>query len=208
MKNPYEVLGVSPGASEEEVKAAYRALAKKYHPDKYANSDLADLANEKMQEINQAYDTITKGGFKSNTGSYSQGGAYTNSNYTNSNYDNGIDYTTIVNLLAANRLDEAHSMLNAVPSGQRGAKWYYLMGQLFHRKGWLDQASKYFQTAYNMEPNNMEYRNAYNSMNFGRTGGYRTTTTRNADSACDICTGLLCADCCCECMGGDLISCC
>jgi len=62
MKNPYEVLGVRPGASEEEIKAAYRALAKKYHPDKYANSDLADLANEKMQEINEAYDAIIKGG--------------------------------------------------------------------------------------------------------------------------------------------------
>lgn len=205
MKNPYEVLGVSPNASEEEVKAAYRALAKKYHPDKYANSDLADLANEKMQEINQAYDTITKGGFNnsSSSRSYSYGGSY-----TGSNYDGGFDYTTIINLLSSNRLDEAHAMLNAVPNGQRGAKWYYLMGQLFYRKGWLDQASKYFQTAYNMEPNNIEYRNAYNGMNFGRSGGYRTTTSRNADSACDICGSLLCADCCCECMGGDLISCC
>ena len=206
MKNPYEVLGVSPGASEEEIKAAYRALAKKYHPDKYANSDLADLANEKMQEINQAYDTIIKGGFKSNTGSssYSSYGG----GYTNSNYENGVDYTTVINLLSANRLDEAHAMLNSVPNGQRGAKWYYLMGQLFYRKGWLDQASNYFRTAYNMEPNNREYANAYNSMNMGSAGGYRTTTARKADSGCDICTGLLCADCCCECMGGDLIPCC
>ena len=101
MKNPYEVLGVSPSATEDEIKAAYRALAKKYHPDKYANSDLADLANEKMQEINQAYDTIVKGGFRSNTGSYSYGGGY-----TNSNYDNGVDYTTVINLLSANRLDD------------------------------------------------------------------------------------------------------
>lgn len=205
MKNPYEVLGVSPNASEEEVKAAYRKLAKKYHPDKYANSELADLANEKMQEINQAYDAITKGGYNSGTNSrsYSYGGSS-----STSAYENGIDYTDIISLISANRLDEAHSMLNAVPNVQRGAKWYYLMGQLFYRKGWLDQASKYFQTAYNMEPNNPEYRNAYSSMNMGRNGGYRTTTARQADTACDICNGLICADCCCECMGGDLIPCC
>ena len=56
VQDPYKVLGVSPDASEEELKAAYRELAKKYHPDNYADSPLADLANEKMQEVNEAYD--------------------------------------------------------------------------------------------------------------------------------------------------------
>ncbi len=59
--NPYEVLGVSPGADEETVKKAYRALVKKYHPDRYANSPMQETAAEKMKEINQAYDMITKG---------------------------------------------------------------------------------------------------------------------------------------------------
>ena len=56
--NPYEVLGVREGASEAEIKAAYKKLVKKYHPDRYANNPLADLAEEKMQEINQAYDML------------------------------------------------------------------------------------------------------------------------------------------------------
>ena len=56
--DPYKILGIPNTATEEEVKAAYRELAKKYHPDNYADSPLADLANEKMQEINEAYDTI------------------------------------------------------------------------------------------------------------------------------------------------------
>ena len=60
MKNPYSVLGISDKASVDEVKKAYRELAKKYHPDNYINNPLADLAEEKMKEINEAYDSIIK----------------------------------------------------------------------------------------------------------------------------------------------------
>ena len=57
MTDPYIVLGVKPDASDEEIKRAYRELARKYHPDNYQNNPLADLAEEKMKEINEAYDT-------------------------------------------------------------------------------------------------------------------------------------------------------
>ena len=60
MNDPYKVLGVSPSASDDEVKKAYREMAKKYHPDQYANTPLAELAGEKMKEVNEAYDTIVK----------------------------------------------------------------------------------------------------------------------------------------------------
>ena len=60
MKDPYKVLGVEPNATDEQIKDAYRALVKKYHPDKFADSDLAELANEKMKEVNAAYDEIQK----------------------------------------------------------------------------------------------------------------------------------------------------
>ena len=60
MNDPYSVLGITPEATDEEVKQAYRTLARKYHPDNYQNNPLADLAEEKMKEINEAYEAITK----------------------------------------------------------------------------------------------------------------------------------------------------
>ena len=58
MKEPYSVLGITPNATDEEVTKAYKELAKKYHPDNFQNSPLLEFANEKMQEINEAYDLI------------------------------------------------------------------------------------------------------------------------------------------------------
>ena len=56
MTNPYKVLGVNEGATNEEIRAAYLSLVKKYHPDKYTDPDMKQLANEKLKEINEAYD--------------------------------------------------------------------------------------------------------------------------------------------------------
>ena len=78
MTDPYKVLGVSPDASDDEIKKAYRQLARKYHPDKYRDSDLADLASEKMKEVNAAYEEIKKmrenSGNTGNSGNSGRGG--------------------------------------------------------------------------------------------------------------------------------------
>lgn len=194
MKNPYEVLGVSPSATEEEVKAAYRNLAKKYHPDKYAGTDLADLATEKMQEINEAYDAICKKGFG--------GGSY------NSGYTSSSEYIDIRQMINENRLDDAFRELQNVPEFQRNAEWYFLMGQIYQRKGLLNEAANYYSRAYQLDPQNPEYSAAYARMNDNAMGGYRRASRSDSSDVCDLCSTLLCADCCCECMGGDLIPCC
>ena len=88
--NPYKVLGVSENATDEQVRAAYLELVKKYHPDKYQDNPLKELAGEKLKEINEAYDTINKqrqqGGSSSSYGGsssygYSSGGAYSGGRY-------------------------------------------------------------------------------------------------------------------------------
>ena len=76
MSDPYSVLGVKPDASDEEVNRAYRELARKYHPDNYQNNPLADLAEEKMKEINEAYDAITRMRSGGSSGGYQSQGSY------------------------------------------------------------------------------------------------------------------------------------
>lgn len=60
MTDPYQVLGVSRGASDEEIKKAYRALSRKYHPDANVNNPNRDEAEEHFKEVQQAYDQIMK----------------------------------------------------------------------------------------------------------------------------------------------------
>ena len=80
MNDPYQILGVSENASDEEIKKAYRELARKYHPDNYHDNPLEDLAQEKMKEINAAYEQITRerasGRRSGSSGAYGGGASY------------------------------------------------------------------------------------------------------------------------------------
>ncbi len=204
-RDPYEVLGISPSATDEEVRTAYRALARKYHPDNYVDNPLSDLAQEKMQEINDAYDTIVRtrkaGGTAGQSYRTAQTGGYRAA---------GSSFADVRRLLAQDRLMDAEVLLDGVPAHARDAEWYFLKGTVLYKKGWLEDAYANFQTACRMDPGNAEYRAALSRMSSDRsTGGYRTAGGSSGGcSACDVCTTLYCADCCCECMGGDLIRCC
>ena len=188
--NPYEVLGVRQGASEAEIKAAYKELVKKYHPDKYQNNPLADLAEEKLQEVNEAYDMLMKG-FTGNGGSTS--GSYqqqaTSFNEVRRNIDMG-------NLAAA------EAMLNR--SANRNAEWFFLSGMVSYRKGWYDDAVSKIQQACHMDPYNQEYSRALAQlMNTGRS--YQNTAYGNGgssmnDAFCQALQCYCCADFCCDCI--------
>lgn len=203
--NPYEVLGVSPNVSDEELKKAYRNLAKKYHPDRYANSPLANSASEKMKQINEAYDTILEERKRQKSGGRQYDTYYTQ----NDNYQGGYSqFDDIRQLINENRLDEAEfdlSDFSDFPSTERNAEWYYLMGVVVYRKGFLEEAYNYFATACRLDPNNMEYRTFYDRVREQRRGDYYggydpRSTGFPSCGCCDICTCLMCSDCLCDCM--------
>lgn len=128
----YEVLGIQKGASEDEIKKAYRELARKYHPDNYANNPLADLAQEKMKEINEAYATLMKGG-RQQADAGSTGGQRSSAGSTSS------PLYEIRRRIQLGDLDGAEAGLNAVSA--RTAEWYYLRGVIAQRRGWMDEAA-------------------------------------------------------------------
>lgn len=202
--DPYKVLGVSPNATDAEIKTAYRNMAKKYHPDRYRGHDLEDLAADRLKEINEAYDTIQKQ--RQSSGGYSQRSS------TGSGFASGSgQFADIRSAIQRGELTRADAMLDAISN--RNAEWHYLKGMVLLRKGWYDGARQHFSTAAGMDPTNAEYANAYRTVNasatgYGQTfyGGQQQST--GGCSVCQICSGLLCADCCCECMGGDCIPCC
>ena len=205
---PYEVLGVPENADDNTVKKAYRKLVKKYHPDNFKDNPLADLANEKLQEINEAYDMIQKQKAGGNSGGNNYSSGYGNSNnYSNGNSNSKFAY--VRSLIQQRRIADADAELNRTNDGS--AEWHFLKGCCCISKGWHFEGIQHIQTACNMDPGNAEYRNMLNNINM-RRGSYmgmgNSYGYNQNDQMCNCCSNLICADCCCEMMGGDLISCC
>lgn len=201
--DPYKVLGVSPDASDDEIKKAYKELVKKYHPDQYQDNPLADVAAEKMADINAAYDKIMT---DRRSGGYSS--SYNSNSYSSSSM---FDSNRVRMLIQSGSITQAEQILNNVNVSDRDAEWYFLMGSVFYKRGWLNDAYNHFSRASSMDPSNMEYASALNQMNRQRSGymnGNPMPTSSSAAGGMDCCTQLCCADCCCEMMGGDLIPCC
>jgi len=211
-KNPYEVLGLKPGATQEEIKTAYRELVKKYHPDRYMDNPLNDLAEEKMREINEAYETLMAGAKgPKNRGGGTQYGPGSSRGYSGygSEYENPEqfardgteEFKEVRKSIDRGDLRDAEVRLGRMST--RGAEWYYLFGVLNIRRGWYNEGLQGLQTAVSMEPQNYEYRNTLNSV-VAQTQGYYANSYRNGynDMQRGFCYGLqcyCCADMCCDC---------
>ena len=158
MKDPYSVLGVSPTASEEEIKKAYKKLAKQYHPDVTGNSPEAE---KKMQEINAAYDEVMN---KKN--SYNP---FESSNASNNSSDEPLVYQAAQNYIRYHRFREALNALSQIEMKDRNAKWYYLSAICHANLGNATEATLNARKACSMEPNNSEYSNLLNYLETGRS---------------------------------------
>ena len=195
-KNYYKILGLSSAkASDEEIKSAYRTLAKKYHPDNYIDSPVADLAEKKMQDINWAYDEILKQRTNSD-------GNYQNS-YTSGNYQTSSQFSQIRVMINNGDINGAESLLNAVKKDERNAEWYFLKGCVLTRRGYFFDAIKFIDKACSMDSGNQEYKMMRDNLR-SQSHQYGNQPQGNAGGCnmCDVCSALICLDCLCGGNGG------
>ena len=219
-KNPYDVLGISQNASDDEVKKAYRELSRKYHPDANVDNPLADLAEEKFKEVQEAYDEIMRQRSQGGSSSGGFGGGYRNYGYQGYGQQSAgsaggsqqdVEMQAAINFINSRRYQDALNVLNRMQN--RTSMWYYASAFANAGLGNNVLARDQAATAVNMEPNNVQYRQLLNQIEFNSRryqnnpygGGYS-----GAGGSCG--TGNMCCDLCiadqlCECMGGDLCAC-
>lgn len=209
--DPYKVLGVSQSASNDDIKRAYRDLSRKYHPDTNTNNPLADLAEEKFKEVQEAYQQIMADRERGGQNSYGGGSSYQSSSqsYT-SNSSSGQDdpqMVAAVNYINSRHYHEALNVLSGITN--RTSRWHYFNAVAHAGLGNNMEAMNFARQAVNMEPNNREYNDLLNRLQWGGQR-YQNNSTGYGGSSCgtgNLCCDLWCADSLCECMGGDLCSC-
>ena len=204
MGDPYQVLGIPENATDEEVKRAYRELARKYHPDNYQDNPLADLAEEKMKDVNAAYEEITRrrsggatvhrGGTSQRTGAtYENAGPYRRASYGGGSSDAALQQVRYA--IQTGNLTRAEAILDGY-GNHESAEWNFLRGALYFRRGWVEDARHYYRQAVNLDPYNAEYRQALDYVERGPAGAYRPGGGTFGTDACtggDLCLPLCCA---------------
>ena len=217
MKDPYQTLGIPPTATDEEVKEAYRTLARKYHPDNYsADNPLADLATEKMKEINEAYEAIKNERINAKTRGYGENphsdgnrNGYSERTGGDPNDPHYAAYCEARRYLNSHRVAGADGILSRIPENERSAEWHFLKSVVLMHRGWMNDAMRELETACSMDPGNGEYQQAKEMFNrsasgYGSTyyneGAYRRESAGCCDA--DFCTSLCLANLLCNLCGG------
>lgn len=187
--DPYQVLGVSPGASDEEIKTAYRRLTQLYHPDRQAgNKVMEEVATQKMTELNAAYDQIM--------------------NMRRSGMGAGSDlFAEARRLIESGSYTQADNILEGIRQDS-SAEWNYLKGAVCLSRGWMNDAYSYFEKAVRLDPSKSEYRAAFDQIRNRQMGNMRGNPYSGRDGGgmdtanclCNACQFLMCADCLCDCI--------
>lgn len=211
--DPYQVLGISRGASDEEIKKAYRTLSRKYHPDANINNPNKAQAEEKFKQVQQAYDQIMKekeqgsyGGGYSGYGNFGFGGYRSSQSQGSSEYENYM--RAAANYIQTRHYKEALNVLNSMQ--ERNAMWYYYSAVANHGAGNNVAALEHAKQAAAMEPGNFQYRQLVQQLEGGgmwyrdMQGPYREYTMDGSDFCMKLCIANLICNCCC---GGRIFFC-
>lgn len=204
-KNPFVILGVDENTvTQSELEDAYKRERNKYAEDRFLEGEAGEIATRKISEIDQAYaDALEKLKTRATVS------------------DKGTTYTEIEAQIRAKNYNEAQTLLDSVT--ERDAEWHFLQSVIYYKKGWVTESKLQLERAVSLEPNNPKYKTELDKMNgvgaqqqqhhhsyhYGQPGAERSYSyDRPRASTCDCCSTLCALDCCCECMGGDLIPCC
>lgn len=201
MRNPYDVLGVSPDAGDDEIKKAYRRLSRMYHPDANINNPNKAEAEEKFKEVQQAYDAIIN---RKTTGDFSR---FSYDTGHTGGFDSGDEHERALFVAAANYIrngmyTQALRVLDEIKT--HDGRWYYFEAIAMAGTGNRATAISYIKTAMEMEPGNVEYQTLYSQLTgaqewYTNMGNFYGRPAANADNmCCELCLmNLFCNLCCC-----------
>lgn len=231
MTDPYQVLGVSPAASDDEVKKAYRALCKRYHPDANVGKPDAAQAEKKFMEVQQAYEEIMhrrqggaqragsgynggsqqrqqpQGGYDDPFSAFWGAGAYGGYGYQQqqqAQQDSTIEMRAAKNYIDTGHYAEALNALGSVEPGKRNARWYFLSALAQSGLHNNAQAMEYARQAVSMEPGNMQYQQLLSQLQSGGAwyGRQGQQYGRQTMGRPNLCCSIMALELCCMCCGG------
>jgi len=216
-EDPFVILGIKRGATQNEIYEAYKKQRARFSEDLFKEGETGAEAAKMLQKLDLAYAEAIEETHRQAT--VTGTGEST--------------YAEIRADLSNKNIDAAQLKLDSI--SRRDAEWHYLYSIVYYEKNWFQECKKQLEIACDMEPDNQKYKKALDNLNakmsksgkkeqfetstrhYGATGAtngrsYAGGASRRsgdaADGCCTACYGLLCADCCCECLGGDLIRCC
>lgn len=210
--NPFVILGVDKNATQSEILEAYKQKRAYYQAHVFDEGESGAQAASMLNQLDDAYQQAMEMAVESATVTGEGESAY----------------EQVKQAIRSKDIETAQKLLDDM--SYRGAEWHYYQSVVFYEKNWLNDTKKQLEIALQMEPQNEKYQRALDNLKKkidgsrpydkeGAQGVYnadsthtdRTYTQRDgavADGLCTACQALWCADCCCECMGGDLIRCC
>ena len=212
-KDPYLILGVAKDATQEEIRAAYERLREEYQSQLFEEGEVGNTAAKKLDELERAYHQCLED--KANDFHFTEEGA--------------SGWGEIEEMIKDGNLEGAQSKLDNIE--MRDGYWHYLQAIIYHKRGWNVESKKQLDISLTLDEDNEKYKQARERLNKvlsganaegassangsaaeGRAGYSRpdqeARRAANDEACCNTCSTLICCDCCCECMGGDLIPCC
>lgn len=209
-QDPYVILGISRDASQAEILNAYKTKRSIYQAHVFDEGEAGADAARKLEELDQAYQIAMEASHETATVSDNE----------------SFGYSDMKTLIREKKYDEAQRRLDDM--SVRDGEWHYYQAIIFYNKSWLNESKRQLEMALAEEPNNEKYKKALDNLkrkidgtnafdreksgtNYYNNSAPQKSYSQNADVAdgiCTACQALWCADCCCECMGGDLIRCC